>query len=254
MTTTINASTTSGLVQTADNSGVLALQTANTTAVTVDASQKVGIGTSSPSSFSKLAVLGSDSTGFTGITSINSNTNTGIAGIQFASDSTYIKAAIGLLRSDPNGKGALVFYNDTNADAANWATTDEKMRIDSSGNVLVTSVAGLGYGTGSGGTVTQATSKTTSVTLNKPTGQITMNNAALAAGADATFGFSNSVIGANDLIIPQVAGGVANKQTYNVEGYPNGAGNAVIRLRNLSGGSLSEAVVISFAIIKVATS
>jgi hypothetical protein len=45
MTTTINASTTAGLVQTADTSGVLALQTAGTTAVTVDASQNVGIGT-----------------------------------------------------------------------------------------------------------------------------------------------------------------------------------------------------------------
>jgi len=41
MTTTINASTTAGLVQTADTSGELALQTAGTTAVTVDASQNV---------------------------------------------------------------------------------------------------------------------------------------------------------------------------------------------------------------------
>ena len=115
----------------------LTLQSAGTTGVTVDTSQNVGIGTSSPSNYSKLAVLGSNNTSFTGITSINSNTSTGTAGIQFSSDSTYIKAAIGLLRSDPNGKGALVFYNDTNADAANWATTDEKMRIDSSGNLLV---------------------------------------------------------------------------------------------------------------------
>jgi len=44
MAVTINASTTAGLVQTADTSGVLALQTAGTTAVTVDASQNVGIG------------------------------------------------------------------------------------------------------------------------------------------------------------------------------------------------------------------
>ena len=40
MTTTINASTSAGLVQTADTSGVLALQTANTTAVTIDANQR----------------------------------------------------------------------------------------------------------------------------------------------------------------------------------------------------------------------
>jgi len=48
MTSTINASTTAGIVTTADTSGVLALQTAGTTAVTVDASQNVGIGTASP--------------------------------------------------------------------------------------------------------------------------------------------------------------------------------------------------------------
>ena len=45
MAVTINASTTAGLVNTADTSGVLALQTAGTTAVTVNASQVVSIGT-----------------------------------------------------------------------------------------------------------------------------------------------------------------------------------------------------------------
>ena len=49
-------SQTAGLVQTADTSGILQLQTANTTAVTVDASQNVGIGTTSPDS--KLTVSG----------------------------------------------------------------------------------------------------------------------------------------------------------------------------------------------------
>ena len=51
MTTTLNASTAGagGFIATSDNSGVLALQTAGTTAITVDASQRVGIGTTSPS-------------------------------------------------------------------------------------------------------------------------------------------------------------------------------------------------------------
>ena len=46
MTTTLNASTAGagGFIATSDNSGVLALQTAGTTAITVDASQNVGIG------------------------------------------------------------------------------------------------------------------------------------------------------------------------------------------------------------------
>jgi hypothetical protein len=48
MASIINAATSGGLVTSADTSGILQLQTASTTAVTVDASQNVGIGTASP--------------------------------------------------------------------------------------------------------------------------------------------------------------------------------------------------------------
>jgi hypothetical protein len=63
MTTTINASNSGsgGLIQTADASGILALQTAGTTAVTVDTSQNVGVGTASPAY--KLDVQSTASTG-----------------------------------------------------------------------------------------------------------------------------------------------------------------------------------------------
>jgi hypothetical protein len=43
-----------------------------------------------------------------------------------------------------------------------------------------------GYITGEGGTVAQATSKATAVTLNKKCGQITMHNASLAADTTVT--------------------------------------------------------------------
>jgi hypothetical protein len=51
MASTINASNSGfgGIVSTGDSSGQLQLQTANTTAVTIDTSQNVGIGTTSPS-------------------------------------------------------------------------------------------------------------------------------------------------------------------------------------------------------------
>jgi hypothetical protein len=58
MSSTINASTASGggIITSADASGILQLQTAAITAVTIDASQNVGIGTSSPAQ--KLSVVG----------------------------------------------------------------------------------------------------------------------------------------------------------------------------------------------------
>jgi hypothetical protein len=53
MASSINASTSGagGVITTADNTGILNLQTASTTAVTIDASQNVGIGTTSPSTY-----------------------------------------------------------------------------------------------------------------------------------------------------------------------------------------------------------
>ena len=83
MTTTINASTSSGLVNTADTSGVLQLQTASTAAVTINASQQVGIGTASPtnalsvntSSTSDGLAIGQGGTVLTTITSNGGDTN-----------------------------------------------------------------------------------------------------------------------------------------------------------------------------------
>ena len=93
----------------------------------------VGIGTTTPTQM--LEIKATNQTGFVGAAIQNNNSNIGIAGTQFSSDATYYKAAIGLLRSSTNGVGSIVFYNDSNTDAADWATTDEKMRIDSSGRV-----------------------------------------------------------------------------------------------------------------------
>jgi hypothetical protein len=130
----------------------------------------------------------------------------------------------------------------------------QKVRITAAGDVLVTGGGGLGYGTGSGGTVTQATSKSTTVTLNKTTGQITMNNAALAAGASVQFNFNNNTITATDTIIVNVnLSGVSVAGNYSVRPCIT-SGVAQITLKNESGGSLSEAVVLNFAVIKGATS
>lgn len=119
------------------------------------------------------------------------------------------------------------------------------------GSVLLTSAAGLGYGTGAGGTVTQATSKGTAVTLNKPCGQITMHNAALAAGASATFQVNNSLIADTDTVCVNMR---SSFSSYRVEAGAISTGSFYVRVTNITAGSLSEAPAINFAVIKGATS
>lgn len=105
-----------------------------------------------------------------------------------------------------------------------------------------------GYITGEGGTVAQATSKATAVTLNKKCGQITMNAAALAAATTVTFVLTNSTIAATDLlVINHVSGGTAGAYLLNAQA---AAGSVSINVRNVTAASLSEAIVIGFAVIK----
>ena len=106
----------------------------------------------------------------------------------------------------------------------------------------------LGYASGAQGAVTQATSKSTGVTLNKSAGQITMDAASLATATNVTFTLTNSLLSAKDVLILNVSG-AATSGAYNCWVSSMTAGSATITLRNISGGSLSEAVVLNFAII-----
>ena len=106
----------------------------------------------------------------------------------------------------------------------------------------------LGYSSAAQGTVTQATNKSTGVTLNKSMGRITMNNAALANAATVLFTLTNSAISANDVVIVSVSGG-GTAGAYWPFVSSQAAGSAVIGLYNNSGGSLGEAVIINFAVI-----
>ena len=149
--------------------------------------------------------------------------------------------------------GEFWMYTSAAHPIALWTNSAERLRIDSSGNVLVKSAAGLGYGTGAGGQVTQVTSKSTAVTLNTPTGQITMHNAALAAGASVIFQLTCDKISTGDTLIVSPFWSAVNVDNYRVEVVGVGTGEAKIRVTNLSGGSLSDALVINYAIIKGAT-
>jgi hypothetical protein len=118
------------------------------------------------------------------------------------------------------------------------------------GSDSVMSGGELGYTAEASGAVTQLTSKSTGVTLNKSAGQITMNDAALANVTNVTFTLTNSAITSKDVVILSVAAG-ATAGGYNCWVSSKGTGTCTITVRNISGGSLSEAVVINFAVIHV---
>ena len=109
----------------------------------------------------------------------------------------------------------------------------------------------IGYSAAAQGTVTQATDKSTAVTLNKSAGRITMNNAALAGGAVVSFILTNNLISTNDTLIVNVSSNTTGSTAGAYTTYVSylSAGTALITLRNLSATSYSEAVIINFSII-----
>jgi hypothetical protein len=107
----------------------------------------------------------------------------------------------------------------------------------------------LGYATAAQGTVTQATSKSTGVTLNKSAGVITLNNAALAAATTVSFTLTNSLISANDTVILTLANSGATAGAYTAIVSALTTGSATISVRNITAGSLSEAIVLNFCVI-----
>lgn len=125
--------------------------------------------------------------------------------------------------------------------------------VSSAASILSSSASGgLGYKTGAGGTVTQITSKATTVVLNTICGQITMNNAALLASTTVAFTLTNSTIAATDVILfNHVSGGTVGSYLINGQ---CAAGSATVDVRNISLGNLSEAVVLTFIVIKAVTS
>jgi hypothetical protein len=125
----------------------------------------------------------------------------------------------------------------------------ERLRIDTTGNVLVTGSSGLGYGTGSGGAVTQTTSRTMGVTINKPSGAITLVSAA-GSTSWQTFTVTNSSVAASDTpIVVQKAGTDLNE--IHVTAVSSGSFNISFRT---TGGTTVEQPVFNFNIIKGAVS
>lgn len=115
---------------------------------------------------------------------------------------------------------------------------------------IAATTAAVGYGTGAGGAVTQATNRTTGVTLSKMTGAITTHNASLAALAAATFTVTNTRVMATDVVVVSKRSGSTNvKTTIRVSAVANGSFN--ITVHNIDASTAETgAIIINFAVIK----
>ena len=136
MASTINASNSGsgGLISTGDASGVLQLQTASTAALTIDASQNVGIGvTPSATSSGKAVEIGTVGNTLWGI---------GAADLQISAGTYYNGANKYAVTGSAVSAYELVagshrWYYAASGTAGNTATFSESMRIDSSGRVCI---------------------------------------------------------------------------------------------------------------------
>ena len=120
--------------------------------------------------------------------------------------------------------------------------------LTATGTIVSTGTAGVGYATGAGGAVTQITSRTTGVTLNKTAGAITLVSAAGSATA-ATFTVTNSTVAATDVIILNQKSGT---DLYDLMVTAVSAGSFNLTFRT-TGGTTTETPVLNFAVIKAVT-
>lgn len=110
--------------------------------------------------------------------------------------------------------------------------------------------SGIGYATGAGGAVTQATNRSTGVTVNAICGAITTDATSLAAGAEATFTVTNSSVAVGDVVVVSLRSGATAGTSIPVV-TAVAAGSFDITLTNLHATTADTgASIINFAVIK----
>ena len=150
--------------------------------------------------------------------------------------------------STVSGTGFSTYLASPPAIGGSTAAAGAFTTLTGSTSILSAGTGGVGYATGAGGTGSQASAKTDTVTIAKPTGQITMNAAALGAATIVSFTLSNTTIAATDhVVVTHVSGGTLG--AYTVTATAN-ASSATIFVRNNTAGPLSEALVLRFSVIK----
>lgn len=120
-------------------------------------------------------------------------------------------------------------------------------------SAYIRATSSLGYTSGAGSTVTQATSKSTGVTINALCGDIITHNASLGASTSVGFTVTNSEVLAGDVVILSIKSG-ATANSYFAQADAVADGSFHIHLRNVTGGALGEAITINFAVLRATNS
>jgi hypothetical protein len=196
------------------------------------------------------ALVGTNITGTAaGLTAGNVTTNANLTGAitsvgNATSLGSFTSANLASALTDETGTGANVFANTPTLVTPNiGAATGTSLAV--TGAVRSSGTAGVGYSTGAGGVVIQGTSRTTGVTINKITGQITLFSAAGTTSA-TTFTVTNSTVNTTDAIILTQHTGT---DLYDLMVTKTTLGSFDITFRT-TGGTTTEQPTFNFTVIK----
>ncbi len=202
-----------------------------------DARTNLGLGTIATQNSNNVTITGGAISGvtfsgsFTGLTLVESTTLTGL--------------------TTTNGGNLRL-----NGNTLSSTNTNGNIVLDPNGTGEIQFVAKAGYSTGMGGTVTQLTSRTTGVTLDKLTGEIVLFAGSLAGHDADEFTLTNSTIEANDVVVLSIKSGAAagTRKYYQVHAVAVSAGSCVISVGNIDNSTIpaagTESPVIQFIVLK----
>lgn len=204
-----------------------------------DARTNLGLGTIATQNSNNVSITGGAISGvtfsgsFTGLTLVESTTLTGT--------------------TTTNGGNLRL-----NANTLSSTNTNGNIVLAPNGTGQVLSSSPLGYNTGTGGTVTQATSRTTGVTLDKITGEIVLFATSISGHEADEFVLTNSTIAANDVVVVCIKSGCAagTRKYYQTQVVSVSAGSCIISVGNIDNATIpstgTDAPVLQFAVIKSA--
>lgn len=202
-----------------------------------DARTNLGLGTIATQNSNNVTITGGSISGvtftgsFSGLTLVESTTLTGL--------------------TTTNGGNLRL-----NGNTLSSTNTNGNINLTPNGTGQVLTTAPIGYGTGAGGTVTQLTSRTTGVTLDKITGEIVLFAGSISGHEADEFTLTNNLIGANDVIMLCIKSGAAagTRKYYQVHAVAVTAGSCVISVGNIDNSSIpaagTESPVIQFVVLK----